>query len=358
MNSLFQKKILICCGSGGVGKTTTSAALALKAAEQGLKVIVLTIDPAKRLATAMGLSKLSHTPKKVPTQNGSLHAMMLDTKRTFDRLIEKYTKSESEAQSILNNRLYQHMSNMIAGSQEYMAMERLYEIYEENKYDLIVLDTPPTRHALDFLEAPQRMINMTQNSLLKWFLKPGIFVGSMAGKMGLGLLQKGAEKILSVLDQLAGLNFLHELSEMITLMGNMLGGFQERANAVYNLLHSNFCGFLLISSPSRVSIEDAQFFYEKIQEEKLPFVGFVVNRVHDFHHLNLESCKSVSLKADLKQKVLSIIKDYEKLSQRDAQSLDILEKKAKKKFFKKVPLLADEIHDIEGLNKMGELVLS
>ncbi len=354
MNSLFQKKILICCGSGGVGKTTTSAALALKAAEQGLKVIVLTIDPAKRLATAMGLNKLSHAPKKVPTENGSLYAMMLDTKRTFDRLIEKYAKSESEAQSILNNRLYQHMSNMIAGSQEYMAMERLYEIYEENKYDLIVLDTPPTRHALDFLEAPRRMINMTQNSLLKWFLKPGLF----AGKMGWGLLQKGAEKILSVLDQLAGLSFLQELSEMISLMGNMLGGFQERAQGVYDLLHSDFCGFLLISSPSRVSIEDAQFFYEKIQEEKLPFVGFIVNRVHEFAHLHTDNLKSVSLKSDLKIKAAAIIENYKNLSQRDAQSLDVLLNKSKKRFFKKVPLLADEVHDIDGLKKMGDLILA
>lgn len=353
MDNIFNKKIVICCGSGGVGKTTTSAAIALKAAEKGLKTIVLTIDPAKRLATAMGLSSLSHAAKKVPTANGSLYAMMLDTKRTFDRLIERYAPSEKEAQAILENRLYKHMSNMIAGSQEYMAMERLHEIYEEGKYDFIVLDTPPTRHALDFLEAPRRMVNMTQNSLLKWFLTPGIF----AGKVGWGLLHKGAEKILSVLDRLAGLSFLHELAEMISLMGNMLAGFQKRAQSVNDLLHSEMCGFLLIASPSEVSIEDARFFYEKINEEKLPFLGFVVNRIHQFSNVSLESLKTSSLDSEVKEKVKQVVQHYKKLSLRDESAIQGL-KKSKKYFFKTIPLLAGEVHDLVGLEKMGSLLLS
>jgi anion-transporting ArsA/GET3 family ATPase len=284
--------------------------------------------------------------------SGTLYAMMLDTKRTFDRLIERYAPSEKEAQTILNNRLYKHMSNMIAGSQEYMAMERLHEIHEEGKYDFIVLDTPPTRHALDFLEAPRRMVNMTQNSLLKWFLTPSLF----AGKVGWGLLQKGAEKILSVLDRLAGLNFLHELAEMISLMGGMLSGFQKRAQSVSDLLHSDACGFVLIASPSEVSIEDARFFHEKIQEENLPFLGFIVNRVHPFLKVGPEGFKATSLGIELKESVGKIVRAYQKLHVRDTQALEGL-KRSKKYFFKTIPLLADEVHDLEGLRRMGSVLL-
>jgi anion-transporting ArsA/GET3 family ATPase len=359
-DDFFEKKIIICCGSGGVGKTTTAAAIALEAASRGKKAVVLTIDPAKRLATALGLDSLGNEPKKILfdlDQMGArgragspshFYAMMLDTKKTFDHLIERYSTRPETRRAILENRLYQHMSSMIAGSQEYMAMEKLYEIYQEGKFDLLVLDTPPTRHALDFLDAPQKMINITGNSLLKWFLKPGIF----AGGGGFGILQKGAEKILSVFDNLAGFAFLHELSEMISLIGNLLGGFQGRAQSVYDLLRKDFVGFILVSSPSDVSIQDALYFHKKIKEEKLPFLGFIVNRVHEPIQKFQE--KDLPFSSPLKEKVFESLKNYEKIVQKDRAAIALLKKAVgAKQTLSTVPLFSTDVHDLEGLKKIN-----
>jgi anion-transporting ArsA/GET3 family ATPase len=349
---IFGKKVIVCCGSGGVGKTTTAAAIALEAAARGKKAIVLTIDPAKRLATAMGLDTLENEPKEVPLASGTgrLFAMMLDTKRTFDRLIEKYAPDDASRSAILNNRLYQHMSNMIAGSQEYMAMEKLYELYHEGDFDLMVLDTPPTRHALDFLDAPRKMVNITENSLLKWFLKPGLF----AGRVGFGILGKGAEKILSVFDRLAGFSFLHELSEMIALIGGLLGGFHGRARSVYELLRKNFVGFLLITSPSSVAIQDALYFYQRIRDEELPFLGFVINRIHEPGGAVSEK-DLPSLSPRLREKVVVLLRNYEQLALRDQRAITLLKKMGgKKAFYIPVPLFETDVHDLEGLKKINE----
>jgi anion-transporting ArsA/GET3 family ATPase len=350
---LGERRIIICCGSGGVGKTTTAAAVALGAARAGKKAIVLTIDPAKRLATALGLESLGDVPRRIdlPGAPGSLSAMMLDTKRTFDRLIERHVANPERRRSILENRLYQHMSSMIAGSQEYMAMEKLHELHEEGGYDVLVLDTPPTRHALDFLEAPRKMINMTSNSLLEWFLKPGLFVGK-AGLIGLGVLRKGAEKILSVFDRLAGFSFLHELSEMLALFSELLGGFQERARSVYDLLRRDFVGFLLVTSPASVAIQDALYFHKKIGEGGLPFLGFVVNRVHPEN-----AWKPSDLPSDwpdtLKAKAINRLEDYEKLARRDQKAVVLLKRMGGKKSpCAVIPLLEKDVHDLEGLSRM------
>ncbi len=386
---IFEKKILICCGSGGVGKTTTAAALGLAAADRGKKVIVLTIDPARRLATALGLDSLGSAPVKIdihpkanagrspseesasahgasdggrggravspPTaKSGTLFAMMLDTKRTFDRLIESYTKDPKKREAIFKNKLYQHMSNMIAGSQEYMAMEKIHELFQKDKYDLMILDTPPTRHALDFLDAPKKMMHITGNSLLDWFLKPGIFSGR-TGRFGMGLMKKGADKIMSVFDNVAGLSFLSELSEMLILLRDMLGGFQERAEAVSELLRQSFVGFLLVTSPSPAAIRDVLFFHEKIREADLNFLGFVMNRIHP----EVESGSLSPLSAPLKKKAEKLLKDYAKLAARDLKSLEILKKKGgKKAAYATVPLFQKDVHDLDGLKKMSEELLS
>ncbi len=358
--SLFQKKkILICAGSGGVGKTTTSAAIALHAASLGKKTIVLTIDPAKRLATAMGLTSLGNEPREVALGNvpGKLYAMMLDTKRTFDRLIERYTSNPEKRKAIFENHLYRQMSNMIAGSQEYMAMERLYEIHEEGQYDLIVLDTPPTRHALDFLEAPKKMVNLTQNSLLKWFLKPALFAGGMPGNLSAwGPLQKIADKILNVFDRLAGFHFLHELAEMIALLGGLLGGFHDRAEAVYEMMRQKHVGFLLIASPASVSIQDALYFHKKIAESGLPFAGFVVNRVHvplPQSALTARSLESVS--ATAREKIARVLQDYSQLATHDQKAMTLLKKMGGKGALQmSVPLFTSDIHDVEGLRQINK----
>lgn len=356
-SALAKKSIVICCGSGGVGKTTAAAAIALGAALSGRKAIVLTIDPAKRLATALGLETLGDRPKRITLPrgtragSGSLHAMMLDTKRTFDRLIERYVSDPERRATIFENRLYQHMSNMIAGSQEYMATERLYELYQEGAYDLLVLDTPPTRHALDFLEAPRRMINMTSNSVLEWFIKPGLFVGQ-AGLIGLGVLKKGAEKILSVFDRLAGFNFLRELSEMLALFTDLLGGFRERAQAVYELLRKDFVGFVLVTSPASVSIQDALYFHRKIDESGLPFLGFAVNRVHPENFWKPSDLPN-DLPEDLRDKALRQLKNWELLAKRDQKAVALLKKMGGKGTpCATIPLFERDVHDLEGLAKM------
>ncbi len=364
--SLLQdRRVIICCGSGGVGKTTMAAAIALGAARGGKKVIVLTIDPAKRLATALGLESLASEPTEVPLRlkaseggSGRLFAMMLDTKSTFDRLIERHVVNPERRRSIIENRLYQHMSSMIAGSQEYMAMEKLHELYEEGAYDLLVLDTPPTRHALDFLEAPRKMINMTSNSLLEWFLKPGLFVGQ-AGLIGLGVLRKGAEKILSVFDRLAGFSFLHELSEMLALFSELLGGFQERARAVYDLLRRDFVGFLLVTSPASVAIQDALYFHRKIDQGGLPFLGFVVNRVHPENFWKTSDLPS-SWPDALRAKAIARLEDYEQLAKRDRKAVALLKKMGgKKTACASIPLFEKDVHDLDGLSRMyQELVNS
>ena len=349
------KRIIVCSGSGGVGKTTTAAAIALEAAMRGQKAIVLTIDPAKRLATAMGLDALGNAPKEIslPGARGRLFAMMLDTKRTFDRLIERHIADPKKRQTIFDNRLYQHMSSMIAGSQEYMAMEKLHEIYREGVYDLLVLDTPPTRHALDFLDAPRKMANITGNSLLEWFLKPGVFTGR-ASRLGLGVLQKSAEKILAVFDRLAGFSFLHELADMLSLLANMMGGFHERAEAVSDLLHREFVGFLLVTSPSSVSIQDALYFYERIEEENLPFIGFIVNRVHEPDLASAENLPQ-GLSASLRLKLIDQVRNYQQLAQRDQRAVTLLKKMGgKSPAYVTIPLFAGDVHDLEGLQRMNE----
>ncbi len=345
------KQILVCAGSGGVGKTTLAATLALRGALEGKKSIVLTIDPAKRLATALGLSSLTDEPATVAgiPGPGQMDAMMLDTKRTFDRLIEKYSPSTAVRERILNNRLYQHMSSMMAGSQEYMAMERLYEIDQQGDYDLIVLDTPPTRHALDFLEAPKKMMNITSHSLLQWFLKPGLF----AGRVGIGFLRKGSEKILAIFDQLAGFAFLYELSEMLSLIESFLSGFHERAESVYHLLREKRVGFVLVTTPQEMAVQDALYFYRMIQEYDLHFVGFMVNRVHT-EFLSEEGFRWPKISDTLSRKLEVNYHNYQKLAERDQSAINLLKKVSKKKPLWGIPLQLKDVHDLDSLTKIKQ----
>ena len=351
---LLKKKILICCGSGGVGKTTIAASLALEAAERGKKAIVLTIDPARRLARALGLEELPNEPRLVREfGGGSLYAMMLDTKRTFDRLAEKYAPERAGA--ILNNRLYRHLSSMIAGSQEYMAMERLFEIDQQGEFDLLVLDTPPTRHALDFLEAPRRMIQITSNSILGWFLKPGLF----AGRLGFKTLQRGAEKILGVFDRLAGFSFLHELAEMLGLISGMLGGFRARAEAVQELLRQPYVGFLLVTSPASVALQDALYFFRRIQEAKLPFLGFIINKTHAPFAVPVPETTFRDFTPPLQAKLKRNFENYHRLGERDRKEVQLLKGVAGSRYlYLPIPALPDDPHDLEGLKKLNEFIFS
>ena len=279
------REILICCGSGGVGKTTTSAAVAIHAAMRGMKALVLTIDPAKRLANSLGLTELGNEERRVPQEKfsevgvnpkGELYAMMLDTKRTFDDLIVKHAVNKEMSDRILENSLYKNISNAFVGSQEYMAMEKLYEIHSQGAYDIIVLDTPPTKHALDFLDAPKRMTAFLDGSILKWFLKPYF----SAGHKGLRVFQKGTGIILRTLEKVTGAAALKTASEFFLAFEGMYDGFKERAAAVYELLRDDTTGFVLVTSPDDITIEEAMFFHDKLIDYEMPFCGLIINRVH------------------------------------------------------------------------------
>ena len=239
---LERKQVCICAGSGGVGKTTTSAAIALGMAARGKKVAVLTIDPARRLANSLGLRELGNEERRVEVElDGELWAMMLDAKRTFDELIECHAPDERTRDAVLSNRIYQELSNAVAGSQEYMAMEKLHELHQEGRYDLLVLDTPPTRNALDFLDAPRQLSRVHRLALAAAAAAPG--------RLGLKVLGRGSDVAFSVMKRATGVDLLQDLSEFFSAFGDMTDGFRERAGRVNELLGARSTAFVLVTSP-------------------------------------------------------------------------------------------------------------
>jgi anion-transporting ArsA/GET3 family ATPase len=250
-------------------------------AAQGLKVAVLTIDPAKRLANSLGLPELGNEERLVDPERfaahgiemkGELWAMMLDAKRTFDDLVERHAPDEETRDRILQNRIYQEISNAMAGSQEYMAMEKLYELHQEARYDLLVLDTPPTRHALDFIDAPERMSRFIEGRSLQFFLKPG--------RLGVKVLGRSGGVLFSALKRITGIDLLQDLSEFFQSFGNMAEGFSERAQRVKELLAHRDTTFVLVTAPQREAIDEGVYFWRRLKEARLPFGGVVVNKVH------------------------------------------------------------------------------
>lgn len=269
-------RILLVCGTGGVGKTTTSVILGLAAARQGRRVLVLTVDPARRLANALGLAAFDHTLHRIwgtPT-TGILDGMMLDAKYTFDRVVEQHAPDAASAAKILHNPLYQQLSTTIAGSHEYMAMEQLYELTTTTTYDLIILDTPPTHQALDFFRAPLRMVNALSGSMLKLFLKPAM----AAGTWGASLLARGTNTLMRVFGQLTGAALLHEISELLMSTVNLLGGFEDRARAVHAVLRSPETGVVLVTIPQAARIDDARQFLHDATALSLNIRGVIFNR--------------------------------------------------------------------------------
>jgi anion-transporting ArsA/GET3 family ATPase len=280
-----EKRVLVCVGSGGVGKTTTAAAIALEAAKYGKRACVLTIDPAKRLANAMGIDAIGNVPTRVEDAKfdsagigrpaGQLWAMMLDPKRTWDDLVMRFAPSPEQAQRILANNYYQQISSALAGSQEFMAMEKLYQLHESGKYDLVVLDTPPTRHAIDFLDAPAKMMGFMDERVLQVFLAPS----KIAGKLGLGMFQSSF-LMLKSLQTITGFDALREIADFIESLSGMHAGFRDRARTVEELLRGDTSTFLLVTSPNPPAIDEAKYFFFKLAEYRMPFGGFVMNRVH------------------------------------------------------------------------------
>ncbi|GAA2581779.1 MULTISPECIES: ArsA family ATPase [Streptomyces] len=272
-------RIVVCCGSGGVGKTTTAAALGLRAAERGRKVVVLTIDPARRLAQSMGIDSLDNTPRRVKgvddAAGGELHAMMLDMKRTFDEIVESHADPERAA-AILGNPFYQSLSAGFAGTQEYMAMEKLGQLRAKDEWDLIVVDTPPSRSALDFLDAPKRLGSFLDGKLIRVLLAPA----KVGGRAGMKFLNVGMSMMTGVLGKVLGGQFLKDVQTFVAAMDSMFGGFRTRADATYKLLQAPGTAFLVVAAPERDALREAAYFVQRLAAEDMPLAGLVLNRVH------------------------------------------------------------------------------
>lgn len=273
---ITEKKVIVCCGAGGVGKTTTAAAIGLAAARQGRRVLVLTIDPAKRLAQAMGLSSHMREPASVSRErlaeagvtSGTLDAWMLNPDVVFQSLVRRMAPSPEQAQRILDSRLFRHLSELVAGMQEYTAAEALYELSQSGKYDLVVLDTPPARNALDFLEAPGKLARFLDEKILSLFMP----------SRSRGIFKKATELIGTVFNKIFGAEFFQEIQEFLGAMNGMFGPMRAHAEGVRALLTSRHASFLLVTSPDQAALADARYFRDRIASMSLPFAGFILNR--------------------------------------------------------------------------------
>jgi anion-transporting ArsA/GET3 family ATPase len=266
------KSVIVCCGSGGTGKTTISAAIGLAGAEQGRKTCVVTIDPARRLADALGLDNLDNTPRRIAGNwSGELSAVMLDAKSTFDDLVARYSESEEQADRILQNRLYRNLTSALSGTQEYMAMEKLYELHSEGGFDLVVVDTPPTRHALDFVDAPRRLYSFLENRVFRLLLMPT--------RAYLKAMTFAANALLRTISRVAGSEIVEDAMTFFRAFEGMEEGFRERARRVEELLANPGTAFVLVAAPREDSIEEARFFARRLAETSIPVSALVVNRL-------------------------------------------------------------------------------
>jgi anion-transporting ArsA/GET3 family ATPase len=357
---LRDRKVCICAGSGGVGKTTTAAALAVGLAARGRRVAVLTIDPAKRLADSLGLEELGNEPRRVDPSlftnagiegTGELWAMMLDPKATFDELVRKHAPDEETRDRILENRIYRQISNALAGSQEYMAMEKLYEIHQEGRYDMLVLDTPPSRNALDFLEAPRRLTQFIEGRSLRVFMKPT--------GLGMKVMGRGTSVMFGVLRRIVGFDLLADLGEFFSAFSGMVDGFQERARRVNELLAHPETAFMIVCAPQGEPISEAVHFHRKLVEAQLPVGGVIVNKVHYETEADLATGEvgdelGKVLEADLAGRVAANFRDYQALAVRDARNIEHLARELGRKPVIRVPYLDEDVHDVEGLGLLDE----
>ena len=348
------KRVLICAGSGGVGKTTTSAAIALGLAAKGLRVVVLTIDPARRLAQSLGLEELGNEARRVEPERfaaagvevrGELWAMMLDAKRTFDELVDRYAADEAARERLLRNRIYQEVSNAVSGSQEYMAMEKLGELEAEGRYDVLVLDTPPTRNALDFLDAPSRLAKFIDSRALGVFLRP-------SGR----LLGRGSSLLFQAMKRITGVDVMEDISEFFGAFGDMAQGFRDRAKRVNALLEAPATAFVLVTSPAPDAVDEALYFRQRLAERDMPFAGVVINRMNvapgggdgELPRTALDDL----LGEELAGKVARNLDDVRRLAARDQGSVNRLRRELGRAPIVQVPHLEDDVHDIGGLVEM------
>jgi anion-transporting ArsA/GET3 family ATPase len=344
-------QIIVCCGAGGVGKTTTAAALAVRGAERGRRTAVLTIDPARRLAQSMGLSELDNTPRAVQGVDGELDAMMLDMKRTFDEIVLTHAEP-AKAEQILANPFYQALSSSFAGTQEYMAMEKLGQLRASGRWDLIVVDTPPTRSALDFLDAPDHLTTFLDGRLVKVLLAPA----KAGGRAYLKVVSAGLHVFTNAITRIIGASVLQDVSQFVGALETMFGGFRERAQATYDLLKAPGTTFLVVAAPERDALREAAYFAERLAEEQMPLAGLVVNRVHRITATQLTAQKALDAAAGadpLTAGVLRVHAERVELAQREARLQERFRSAHPGVPVVQVGALPGDVHDLDGLRAVG-----
>ncbi|MFI9642895.1 ArsA family ATPase [Micromonospora sp. NPDC051925] len=357
-------RIVVCCGAGGVGKTTTAAALALRAAERhGRRTVVLTIDPARRLAQSLGLTELDNTPRRVKgidveAGGGELHAMMLDMKRTFDDVVLQHTDPEKAAE-IFANPFYQAMSSTFAGTQEYMAMEKLGQLHARGEWDLIVVDTPPSRSALDFLDAPARLSRFLDGRMLRLLLAPARSGGrSMFSFVtaSFGMFSKVVQKVL-------GAQLLTDLSGFVAALDSMFGGFRQRAEQTYRILQAGETAFLLVATPEPDAVREAAYFAGRLGAERMPLAGLVLNRVHR-PAVTLGAAESRAAADRLAglgghDATVAVLRAHAALAQQEVRERQVAQRFTEA--FPAVPTVAvtaqpADVHDVDGLRTIGAAI--
>ncbi|HSM91944.1 MAG TPA: ArsA-related P-loop ATPase [Anaeromyxobacteraceae bacterium] len=362
---LGRRRVVVCVGAGGVGKTTVAAAIGLQRALEGGRVLVCTIDPARRLANALGLAALGNVETRVPghafteaglAPRGELHAMMLDVKRTWDELIGRHAHDPAQRDRILKNRLYRQMSAALAGSQEYMATEKLYELATERDYDLVVLDTPPTAHALDFLDAPDRILDFLGDETTRALLAPALG----AGRIGFRLAQLGGGYIAKTLAKFTGAEALADLGDFLRSFHGMYEGFKDRAEAVRTLLSHEDSGFVIVSSPAAAAIDEALAFHERLHAEAIPIAGVVVNRVtpslwDDARPLPDDAALAASLPAPdraLAGRLAATLAEHQRLASADREAIGRITGPIAAPHAV-VPRIEEDVNDLGGLARIA-----
>ena len=348
-----ERSIVVCCGSGGVGKTTAAAVLALEAARLGRRAVVVTIDPAKRLADALGLEGLTGTPSKIDGDwSGELWALMLDTKSTFDDLVVENASSPEQGRRILENRFYRNISGALSGTQEYMAMEKLYELHQRTDFDLVVVDTPPTRNALDFIDAPRRLTRFLDHRLFRMVTAPGRGV--------MKAVNVAAQTFLRTVAKVVGGEVIDDAIAFFQAFEGMEEGFRERAAAVLDLLSDDDTAFVLVASPRRDTIAEAQYFADRLAEASISVRALIVNRMHPTFGRGLGEAageRATTLAGTDLGGLYRNLADFQLVASREEDHLAGLASAVAPAPVVRVPFLSTDVHDIDGLTALAKLMV-
>jgi anion-transporting ArsA/GET3 family ATPase len=355
-----QTHIVVTCGSGGVGKTTTAAAMGLRAAAAGRRTVVLTIDPARRLAQSMGLTELDNTPRRVKDADGELFAMMLDMKRTFDEVVSAHSTPERAAQ-IFANPFYQALSSSFAGTQEYMAMEKLSQLAETGEWDVIVVDTPPSRSALDFLDAPQRLGRFLDGRMIRLITMPA----RASGRAYLKVVTAGFTVFAKILSRILGGELLQDVSSFVAALETMFGGFRQRAEHTYALLKAPGTAFVVVAAPEPDALREASYFVERLNSDGMPLAGLIVNRVH--HCVAGLTARRAEAAADaladkaeadlaLAEAALRVHVETALAAEHDQRMARRFAAAHPDVATVAVPALPTDVHDLDGLRRIGALL--